>query len=50
VPLEVRLRIATAVLEMAAVEADRALLSAVWMPDPEPADYERDYRSLERGR
>lgn len=48
VPREIRSKLARALLEMAGDPAGRALLGAVRMPDPEPADYERDYRSLER--
>lgn len=47
VPPEVRLRLTAALLEMARDPGDRPLLAAVRMPDPEPADYERDYRALE---
>lgn len=44
---EVRARIAAAFLDMAADALDRRLLDAVGMPEPERADYDRDYRSIE---
>ncbi len=49
-PPAVRSKLTQALLEMARDPADRALMAAVRMPDPEPADYQRDYRSLERTR
>lgn len=48
VPREVRAKLAQAFLDMARNEADRVLLKAVRIPEPELADYARDYRSLER--
>jgi phosphonate transport system substrate-binding protein len=50
VPAAVRSRLAGEVLDMARDEADRPLLARIRMPDPERADYERDYRPLERRR
>ncbi len=50
VPRPVRSRLAQALLEMARDPADRPLMTAVRLPDPEQADYDRDYRSLERTR
>lgn len=47
---EVRSKLATAILDMARDEADRRLLAAIRMPNPETADYDRDYRPLERKR
>ncbi len=50
VPAQVRSKLAQAILAMARDPADRLLLAAVRVPDPEPADYEREYRALERPR
>jgi len=47
VPKGVRDQLIAAILGMAKAPDDRALLAGVSMPDPEGADYERDYRSLE---
>lgn len=47
VPREIQARLTAGILAMATVPADRALLAAVSMPDPEGADYARDYRPLE---
>lgn len=47
VPSDVRARIAAAVLAMGGDSADRPLLDAIGMPDPELADYDRDYRLIE---
>ena len=48
VPAALRKRVTAAILEMGRSESDRALLAAIRMPDPLPADYDRDYRGLER--
>lgn len=47
VPAALRARITAAILAMGRSERDRALLAAIRMPDPLPADYDRDYRGLE---
>jgi len=48
VPAEVRERLTAAVLRLAETPADRPLLARVRLKDPVRADYERDYRALER--
>jgi len=48
VPGAVRQRLREALLAMAADPARKPLLRAIQMPDPVPADYERDYAGLNR--
>jgi phosphonate transport system substrate-binding protein len=48
VPGAVRQRLREALLAMAADPARKPLLQAIQMPDPVPADYERDYAGLNR--
>ncbi len=48
VPPDVQARIAAAFLAMARDAVDRRLLVAIGMPDPERADYGRDYAPIER--
>ncbi len=50
VPREIRARIVGAFLEMERDAPGRALLEGIHMPDPEPADYERDYGPVARAR
>lgn len=48
VPGAVRQRLREVLLAMAADPARKPLLQAIQMPDPVPADYERDYAGLNR--
>ena len=48
VPESMRAKIVTAMLELASNPETQALLAAVQMPKPQPANYARDYAPLER--
>jgi phosphonate transport system substrate-binding protein len=48
VPARVRASVAEAVLRMGADSRSRSLMTTVQLDSPVPADYDRDYKSLER--
>lgn len=48
IPEAVRQRVTAAFLRLAESQSGRAMLQAIQMPSPVIADYERDYRALER--